>query len=83
MNKIGIIFFIGILLLFNLNSISSSIEFTSSSSNYDMIIITPEKFVSNLQPLVNHKNSYGINTLIKNVEGIYEEYEGRDKAEQI
>jgi len=83
MNKIGIIFFIGILFLFNLNSISSSIEFTSSSSNYDMIIITSEKFVSNIQPLAEHKNSYGINTLIKNVEEIYEEYEGRDKAEQI
>jgi hypothetical protein len=50
---------------------------------YDMVIITPEKFVSNLQPLVDHKNNHGIHTTIKTTEAIYTEYEGRDKAEQI
>lgn len=55
----------------------------TDADNYDMVIIAPEKFLSNLQPLVEHKNSYDVITTIKTVEKIYDEYEGQDNAEQI
>jgi hypothetical protein len=50
---------------------------------YDMVIIAPETFSSDLQPLINHKNSYGVNTIIKTTESIYSEYSGRDQPEKI
>ena len=48
-----------------------------------MIIIAPSLFSDALHPLINHKNSVGIETTLKTVESIYDEYEGRDNAEQI
>ncbi len=53
------------------------------SSDYDLVIIAPEKFSDDLQTLVEHKNSFGISTLLKTTENIYNEYPGRDKPEQI
>ncbi|GAI19309.1 unnamed protein product, partial [marine sediment metagenome] len=53
------------------------------SEEYDLVIIAPEKFTSNLQTLVDHKNSIGMTTLFKTVEDIYNEYSGRDQPEQI
>ena len=50
---------------------------------YDLVIIAPKAFSDTLQPLVDHKNSYGIDTVLKTVEDIYREYGGRDKPEQI
>ena len=50
---------------------------------YDMVIIAPEKFSEPLQPLIDHKNAYGVNTILKTTEKIYGEYTGRDKPEQI
>jgi len=50
---------------------------------YDLLIIAPKTFSDTLQPLVDHKNSYGIDTVLKTVEDIYSEYSGRDKPEQI
>jgi len=50
---------------------------------YDMVIIAPQKFSSKLQPLIEHKNNYGINTTLKSTEEIYAEYDGRDRPEQI
>lgn len=52
-------------------------------SLYDLVIITPEEFSTNLQQLVVHKNSYGINTTLVTIEDIYNEYEGRDEPEKI
>jgi hypothetical protein len=55
--------------------------------DYDLIIIAPEKFKKNLQPLVEHKNSYNVTTLLVTLDEIYGgEYfplEGRDCAEEI
>lgn len=48
-----------------------------------MVIIAPKLFSENLQPLIDHKNSYGIKTFLKTTEEIYSKYDGRDKAEQI
>lgn len=50
---------------------------------YDMVIIAPEKFSSDLQPLINHKNSYGVQTTLKTTESIYSEFSGRDQPEKI
>ena len=54
-----------------------------SFSNYDLVIITPSKFVSELERLVEHKNEMGVPTTLKIVEDIYNEYTGVDKPEQI
>ena len=48
-----------------------------------MIIITNAYLISELEPLVQHKNQHGINTMIKTTEEIYQEYQGRDDAEKI
>ena len=50
---------------------------------YDMVIITPAKWESKLQALVDHKNDMGVATTIKTVEDIYSEYDGRDEPEDI
>jgi hypothetical protein len=50
---------------------------------YDMLVITDEKFTSNLQPLVDHKNSVGIKTIMVTTQEIYSQYNGRDEAEDI
>jgi len=51
---------------------------------YDMVIITPKIFEPQLKwRLIPFKNNHGVNTFLKVAEEIYEEYEGRDKPEQI
>ena len=54
-----------------------------ASDTYDLLIITPQNFVNELQPLVDHKTSHNVDTVLKTVEEIYSDYEGRDKPEQI
>jgi hypothetical protein len=61
----------------------SNLKQTVIVNEYDMVIIAPEKFSSSLQPLIEHKNSHGVKTILKKTEEIYSNYEGRDKAEQI
>lgn len=54
------------------------------SENYNMLIIAPEKFSQNLQPLIDHKNSHNVKTLLKTTEEIYTQYTtGRDDQEKI
>jgi len=55
----------------------------SVPDEYDLAIIAPEQFSSELQPLVDHKISYGVDTILKTTEEIYVEYIGVDKPEQI
>jgi len=54
-------------------------------TTYDMVIIAPSIFSNALQPLIDHKNSYSIETILKTTKDIYSEYKdkGFDKAEQI
>ncbi len=54
-----------------------------SGSTYDMVIIAPSKFESNLKPLIDFKNGKGIKTTFKSVESILNEYTGFDQPEQI
>ena len=56
---------------------------TDYREEYDLVIIAPNTFSDELQRLVNHKNSQGIETFLKTTEEIYNEYSGVDKPEQI
>ncbi|HEC89487.1 MAG TPA: hypothetical protein ENI44_02765 [Thermoplasmatales archaeon] len=56
---------------------------TPASATYDLVIIAPSEFSKALQPLVDHKNNVGIKTILKTTDEIYQEYNGRDKPEQI
>ncbi len=50
---------------------------------YDMLIISPEQFTSNLQPLIDHKNAMGVETYLETLEDIYATYDGRNEPEDI
>ncbi|MFH1013082.1 MAG: C25 family cysteine peptidase [Thermoplasmatota archaeon] len=50
---------------------------------YDLVIIAPQAFLPTIQPLIDHKNHYGIKTFLKTTEDIYSEYTGTDRQEQI
>ena len=54
-----------------------------TADEFDMVIIAQDQFSQELQPLIDHKNEYGVRTFLKTTEEIYDEYEGRDQAEQI
>ncbi len=55
----------------------------NATVTYDLVIIAPRTFSRALQPLIAHKNNHLVETLLKTTEDIYNEYEGRDKPEQI
>ncbi len=54
-----------------------------SNDEYDMVIISPNMFSIELQPLIEHKNSRNLKTILMTTEEIYNLYPGRDKPEQI
>ncbi|MEM0466740.1 MAG: C25 family cysteine peptidase [Candidatus Thermoplasmatota archaeon] len=54
-----------------------------SKESYDLLIIAPAEFSAHLQPLLTHKNSYTMRTILQNLEDIYTNFPGRDNAEQI
>ena len=56
-----------------------------SPSVYDLLIIAPQKFVNELQPLITHKNNVGIRTHLATLNEVYHQmfWHGRDKAEKI
>jgi hypothetical protein len=88
MKKILSIVLVGILVLSGLGAGASYVQKSSMKQSvifdeYDMVIIAPNKFSVNIQPLIDHKNSVGIQTFLKTTEDIYDEYQGRDQAEQI
>lgn len=55
-----------------------------ANTEYKLVIIAPSKFSSALQPLIDHKISKGVTTILKTTEDIYTEFTGHyDKPEQI
>jgi len=52
-------------------------------NTYDMVVIAPAKFQSNLRPLIAEKNAKGVKTIFKSVEDILKEYNGYDQPEQV
>lgn len=87
MRKIMTLLIIGILVLGGIGVSAFSIKKTNilstSTDEYDMVIIAPETFSANIQPLINHKNSHGVRTFLKTTEEIYIGYNGRDDAEKV
>lgn len=57
----------------------------NSENIYDFLIITPQKFSKYVQPLVDHKNKYGVKTISVNLQNVYEQtfWQGRDNAEKV
>jgi len=55
------------------------------NTDYDLLIIAPSQFTTQLQPLVNHKNDLGVNTIHVELSDVYDQMSssGRDKAEKI
>lgn len=53
------------------------------TSDKDLLIIAPNSFETAIAPLINHKESIGINALLMSTETIYKTYPGRDHQEQI
>jgi hypothetical protein len=52
-------------------------------TSYDMVIIAPASFETQLQPLIDSKNSKGVATTFKSMEDILTEYTGFDQPEQV
>jgi len=88
MKKIISILLMGVLIIGGISASSISIRIPLLKQNlnlneYDMLIIAPEIFSSYIQPLIEHKNSIGIQTFLETTDEIYNEYNGRDNAEKI
>ena len=81
--KIVGIFIIGILIISGIGTNAYSTTTIKNNDTYDMVVIAPNEFSSQIQPLINHKNNHNIITFLKTTEQIYSEYNGRDNAEQI
>ena len=52
---------------------------------YDLLIISPKIFHDELFPLVNHKNRFGVRTILVDTDVIYDQMfrHGRDDAEKV
>jgi len=60
-------------------------DYFPQMSTYDLVIISPSKFSTELQELVEHKNNLDppVKTILKTTEEIYSEYSGVDEPEEI
>jgi len=71
------------------DSFDVSISYTApqpqpkTMSTYDMVVIAPAAFQTNLQPLIDAKNTHGLKTTFKSMEDILSEYTGYDQPEQM
>jgi len=54
-----------------------------TADEYDLLIISPQKFTDALEPLVIHKEDHGLATKLVALDEVYASAEGRDEAEQI
>jgi len=63
------------------------VENDAGTDTYDLLIITPAKFYDALPPFQQHKEQYGVKTIIVTLEDIYgSKYfpvQGRDDAEKV
>jgi hypothetical protein len=51
---------------------------------FDLLILSPNTFIKNVQPLVNHKNKFGVRTKLVSLDYVYNHiWYGRDRAEKI
>ena len=61
----------------------SPVQHIADQDKTDLIIITPNQFVSSLPFFVENKTRYGLDVEIQSVESIYSQYPGRDQQEKI
>ena len=66
-----------------LSQIKQSERLVNNDDAFDMVVIVPDRFVSSVQQLIDHKNNVGIETFLKTTEEIYNEYPGVDEIEKI
>ncbi len=61
------------------------VEKTSVEPFYDLLIIAPNYWLDELQPLVEHKESVGLKTKLVSLDEVYDQmfWFGRDEAEQV
>ena len=101
MKKIKIITLTTIVLLFLTTFVSNALPISNNNFQknildngknrlftdgvYDLLIITPRIFSKDVIPLVNHKNKFGVKTILVDVEDVYQQmfWHGRDDAEKI
>ena len=86
MKKIVSIILIGILIISGVGASAISLKNpvkSTSISEYDLVIIAPDMFSDTMQPFIDHKNLFGVQTFLKTTEDIYDDFKGRDQAEQI
>ncbi|MBP1662065.1 MAG: Chitinase [Thermoplasmatales archaeon] len=64
---------------------TSSHQTTQQPQIYDLLIITPKIFHTDLLPLVRHKNRQGIRTVLVDTDEVYDQmfWQGRDAAEKV
>ena len=71
-------------IIINITYQEPSDQIIKDNDTYDLLIISPSKFTRNLQPLVNHKNKFGVRSALVSLDYIYDEiWYGRDNAEKI
>jgi len=78
-----LLMFLNAMVLTGLSQIKKIHTIADANDSYDLVIISSDCFSSALQPLIEYKNNHDIKTLFTTTEEIYNEYEGRDSAEQI
>jgi hypothetical protein len=62
---------------------TSPVETTQTNDAYDLLIIAPDEYEQALQPLIIHKETYGVRTVFASVESILAQTRGRDAPEKI
>jgi len=71
-------------IIVNITYQEPSDQIIKDNDTYDLLIISPSRFTRNLQPLVNHKNKFGVRTILVSLDYIYDKvWYGRDDAEKI
>ena len=72
MKKILPIFFVGLLILSGIGAsgFSQTKSITSNVDEYDMVIIAPNEFSSQIQSLIDHKDSHNVPTILKTTEDL-------------
>ncbi|MDH7506641.1 MAG: C25 family cysteine peptidase [Candidatus Thermoplasmatota archaeon] len=71
-------------IIVNITYEEPSEQVINDNDTYDLLIISPSKFVRNLQPLVYHKNKLGVRTVLVSLSYIYNQiWYGRDEPEKI
>jgi hypothetical protein len=85
-NKQLISFFLILLLILSLNPILVNSQATNSNcQSYNLLILSPDKYINPLNKLKNHKESVGIKTKIASLSQVYDQmfWKGRDNPEKI